>query len=193
MAQQTENPATPEVQAELIKLWEDGKGDQFRREVATLVSTHEDYFKVMDIHSDTSKQEVSREEFVKHFGYCFQEKLSNLIFTAVAGRKDTCSIVSMQIFFHGRRTVVKQKEVRKDAAWLWNTLKKLDLKDIDDNNNLIIDREELRNHFKDQLDVAFIDAIFDSIDTDGSGSITPMKYFKWRHNSKLSSIKKNYA
>jgi len=185
------NPAPPEVPERLIKLWNDKNVADFKKEAVALVTGHEDYFKIMDLHSGSgSQQTVTRGELVKYFSFCFSENLCNALFSAIAGEKDSCSVVSIRVFFHGRRTSVKQKEIVKDAKWLWETLQHLDLKDIDDDENLRIEREELRRHFQDELDVALIDAIFDSIDADQNGHITPMEYFRWRHNSKLSSIQK---
>ncbi|ETO33698.1 hypothetical protein RFI_03403 [Reticulomyxa filosa] len=181
----------PEIQAKLLRLWEEKKEEEFRKECSKLVNDHAEFFKVMDLHSGSgSSPDVSRDEFVNHFKSCFRVELSNALFSTIAGDKNTCKVVNIRTYFHGRRTVIKQKEVVKDAVWLSQKLQKMNLKDIDDDENLKIEREELRAHLKEEVDVVLIDAIFDSIDADHSGQITPLEFFKWRHNTKIDTIQK---
>ncbi|ETO08593.1 hypothetical protein RFI_28795 [Reticulomyxa filosa] len=179
-----------EFQEKALKLYNDGKEAEFKKEMLSLILANQEYFRVLDLHGDSGQQELTKDEFMRHFSYCLKPEISEALFKVMSEGKETASVVNLQVQFQGRRrATTKQREVVKDAEWLMHKLKNLDLKDIDDNEDLKIERHELRAYFKDELDEALVDQIFDAIDRDKSGSITPMEYFQWKGKAKLGTIK----
>jgi len=182
------DPTTEELKKHLLELYNSGKEVEFKKEIVSLIASHREYFRVVELQNDKSS-DVTKETFVRHFSSTLNKELAEALFNVMSDDKKTVNVMNLNLQFQQRRrTTIRQREIVKDAQWLMHRLQNLDLKDIDKDGDLKIQRQELRDYFKDELDAALVDQIYDAIDVDESGFITPMEYFRWRGNAKLGAI-----
>ena len=86
-------------------------------------------------------------------------------------------------------TPQKEKIIIKDENWLFKKLKKMEFTDMDQDGNAGLDREEIHELFdKEVNDPKIIDVIFDAIDYDGDGDITPQEWTRWQKGFKKKDL-----
>lgn len=79
----------------------------------------------------------------------------------------------------------------KDEAWLVQTLKDVNLGDLDEDGNNKIELVEFRHYFANlekEVPEELVDKVFHDIDKDGDGHITTFEYFKWRDGFKAQKL-----
>merc|ERR1712048_110468 len=81
---------------------------------------------------------------------------------------------------HNKKQKAQHIEI-KDENFLFNKLKKYQFKDLDQDENGTLDREELHEHFDAEgVDPNITDVIFDNIDANGDADISIKEWFQWQ-------------
>ena len=86
---------------------------------------------------------------------------------------------------------VKHTVAVTDEAWRLAKLKRFKFKDIDANDNDLLDRDELHAHLdKEGVDPTVTDLLFDAIDANGDGDISVKEWFVWQQKLKKKHLAK---
>eukprot|EP01084_Bolivina_argentea_P024786 46145_1 len=91
----------------------------------------------------------------------------------------------------------KEETIAKAENWLFNKLKRTQFKDMDADENLVLDREEFHAFFQfygmNEKFIPICDAIFDSIDANNDGTVSLIEWFKWQNTFNRKDLHKLFV
>eukprot|EP01084_Bolivina_argentea_P267620 454340_1 len=94
-------------------------------------------------------------------------------------------IIGVELKLKNDNTAKTESKKETDENWLFNKLKHVQFKDIDTDENLVLDRAEFHAFFAfygmDDKFVAICDGIFDAIDANNDGTVSLIEWFTWQN------------
>eukprot|EP01083_Nonionella_stella_P267620 904107_1 len=187
--------ATEEAQDLLISKYNNNK-KEWRKDITRLIRDNPMEYKILEMNKATSSHatHLTVTQFEQALP-TLKKPLIEAIFNDIDSIDDQQGDGKLKMTTIIRWVNNKKRKAEnviiKDENFVYNKLKKFQFKDLDNDENGLLDREEMHLQFKDEgVEPFIIDALFDVIDANGDGDLSIKEWFIWQQKFKKKDLKK---